>query len=399
MQNYMQYPLANDTWNHLEREAVMRVLDSGRTTMGPEVAKFEEQFAQWVGSKYCVMVNSGSSANLIAVASLFFCKHNPLKAGDEVLVPAVSWSTTYFPLQQYGLHIKFVDIDPDTLNFDLKALEEAITDKTRLIFAVNLLGNPNDFPVIEKMIAGKNITLIEDNCESMGASIAGKKAATWGLIGTHSTFFSHHMTTMEGGLIVTDNEELMQIMRSLRAHGWTRELPQKNHVCDKTDDAFQESFRFVLPGYCVRPTEIQGAIGQEQLLKIDGFIQHRCENAAYFMEKIAHIEWLRGQKELGESSWFGFSMVLRSNAPCTRSELVITLKNAGIDCRPVVAGNFVRNPVVKWLDYSVHNTLSVADDVHDNGLFVGNHHYPIREQIDHLISTINALNTRGAKVA
>jgi hypothetical protein len=205
------------------------------------------------------------------VAALFYTKNPRIKLnpGDEVIVPAVSWSTTYYPLYQYGLKIKFVDIDLETLNYDLSQLSQAISSKTKAIVAVNLLGNPNDFSQIKKIIGGRDITLIEDNCESLGAEFEGKKAGTFGLMGTFSTFFSHHISTMEGGLIVTNDEELYHILLSLRAHGWTRNLPKENHVCGtKGDDPFEESFRFVLPGYNVRPLEMSGALGIEQVKKL-----------------------------------------------------------------------------------------------------------------------------------
>jgi CDP-6-deoxy-D-xylo-4-hexulose-3-dehydrase len=185
-----QFPLAAPTWGKEELQAMHRVIDSGIYTMGKNVAEFETEFAKYTDSKHCVMVNSGSSANLLMVAALFYTKDSPLKRGDEVIVPAVSWSTTYFPLYQYGLKLKFVDIDLETLNYDLDSLNEAVTPDTRLIMAVNLLGNPNDFNSIHNIINGLDILVIEDNCESMGASINGKQAGTFGIMGSFSTFFS-----------------------------------------------------------------------------------------------------------------------------------------------------------------------------------------------------------------
>ena len=229
------------------------------------------------------MVSSGSAANLIATATLFYTKSPMLKRGDEVIVPAVSWSTTYFPLQQYGLKLKFVDIDLDTLNYDLDALESAITSNTKMIMVVNLLGNPNDFDVINNLIKDKDIFIFEDNCESMGAEYKGKKTGTFGIVGTFSTFFSHHMSTMEGGFVTTDDEELYHILLSMRAHGWTRNLPQQNHISNKSNDWFKESFNFVLPGYNVRPVEMSGAIGIEQLKKLPLFLKQRRKNAKLFV--------------------------------------------------------------------------------------------------------------------
>ena len=183
------YKLASSTWDDKELQAIQSVIDKDLFTMGNSVQQFEKDFSNFLNTKYCVMTSSGSTANLLATAALFYTKNPKLKRGDEVIVPAVSWSTTYFPLQQYGLKLKFVDIDLETLNYDLEALGTAISDKTKMIMVVNLLGNPNDFDLINEMIKDTDIVLIEDNCESMGAAYKGKQAGTFGLMGTFSKFF------------------------------------------------------------------------------------------------------------------------------------------------------------------------------------------------------------------
>lgn len=387
----MHYPLASTTWDQNEYAAIQRVIESGMFSMGKEVYAFEQAFAEWVGCKYVVMVNSGSSANLAMIGALFFRKQNPLKAGDEVIVPAVSWSTTYYPLQQYGLKLKFVDIDKETLNFNLDHLEKAITGKTKAILAVNLLGNPNDFKRIQNIIEGRNIILLEDNCESMGAQLDGKQAGTFGLMGTFSTFFSHHIATMEGGGIMTDDEELYHILLCLRAHGWTRNLPKFNHVCsEKSDNPFEESFRFVLPGYNLRPLEMSGAIGQEQVKKLPSLIEERRKNAFYFQEVFSDHPWISIQKEIGDSSWFGFSLILKENTPISRKDLVEKLSASNIDVRPIVAGNFAKNEVLNWFNYEIHDKLDNAEYIDQNGFFVGNHHYSLREQINYLKNIIGS---------
>jgi CDP-6-deoxy-D-xylo-4-hexulose-3-dehydrase len=378
----VKFPLATSSWGQEEHDAMQRVIASGMYSMGANVQAFENDFLNYIGSKHCVMVNSGSSANLLMVAALFYTK-NPklkLKRGDEIIVPAVSWSTTYYPLYQYGLKIKFVDIDLNTLNYDLDQLEQAVSDKTRAIMAVNLLGNPNDFERIQTIIAGRDIVLMEDNCESLGATYQGKQAGTFGVMGTYSSFFSHHIATMEGGLIVTDDEELYQILMSLRAHGWTRNLPKQNHVCsDKSDDPFEESWRFVLPGYNVRPLEIEGALGVEQLKRLPLLIDERRKNGKLLQAAMGNHPDLIIQQEIGESSWFGFSLVIRPGSQMTRKALVLKLQELGFECRPIVAGNFAKNEVVKYFDSEVHGTLTNAEHIDQNGLFVGNHHFPIPE--------------------
>ena len=380
----IKFPLATSSWGQEEQDAMQRVIASGMYSMGANVQAFEQDFSKYLGSKHCVMVNSGSSANLLMVAALFYTK-NPklkLKRGDEVIVPAVSWSTTYYPLYQYGLKIKFVDIDLNTLNYDLEQLAEAVTHKTRAIMAVNLLGNPNDFGRIKEIIAGRDIVLMEDNCESLGATYQGKQAGTFGVMGTYSSFFSHHIATMEGGLIVTDDEEIYQILLSLRAHGWTRNLPKQNHVCsDKSDDPFEESWRFVLPGYNVRPLEIEGALGVEQVKRLPLLIEERRKNGKLLQAVMGAHPDLIIQQEIGESSWFGFSLVIRPGSQLKRKALVQKLQDIGFECRPIVAGNFAKNEVVKYFDSEVHGNLKNADHIDQNGLFVGNHHFPIPEAI------------------
>lgn len=384
----MNYPLATSTWDEKELQAIQSVIDRDMYTMGESVAQFEKDFCKFLNKKYCVMVSSGSTANLIATAALFYTKNPKLKRGDEVIVPAVSWSTTYYPLHQYGLKLKFVDIDLETLNYDLVALESAITENTKMIMVVNLLGNPNDFDAINTIIKDKDIIVLEDNCESMGAEYKGQQTGTFGIMGTFSTFFSHHMATMEGGFVTTDDEELYHILLSLRAHGWTRNLPKDNKVCTKSDDWFEESFRFVLPGYNVRPVEMSGAIGIEQLKKLPGFLNQRRENAKLFVELFKDHPDFIIQKNIDNSSWFGFSFIIKPTSNVKRKDIIQKLKAANIDCRPIVTGNFVRNDVMKYFDYEIHDELKNADYLHENGFFVGNHQIGLLDEIKYLAEVL-----------
>lgn len=332
-------PLSSDTWGSEELAAIERIAKGGHYTIGKEVQKFEQAYADYCGSKYCVAVNSGSSANLLMVAAY------TLRYGKgTVIVPAVGWATSYSPFQQYGWKLRFVDIDRDTLNYDLKKLHAA-SDYADAILAINLLGNPNDFA------AFPNLPIFEDNCEAMGAVYKGKKTGTFGVMSSHSTYFSHHMCTIEGGMITTDDEYFRDMLLSLRSHGWTRHLGEDNLLGHPP-----EKFTFVLPGYNVRPTEMQAAIGLEQLKKLPGFIEARRENAARFP--------YRKQKEIGESSWFGFAVYGED-----RNHVIDRFET-----RPVVTGNFLRQPVIKHYDYEVCGDTRGADYVHDNCLMVGNSH-------------------------
>lgn len=388
----MNYPLAVPGWDEAELQAIQRVIDRGMYSMGSEVAAFETKFAAFVGTRYAVQVNSGSSANLLMAAALRYRRTNPVPMGSEVIVPAVSWPTTYYPFSQYGYKLKFVDIDRNTFNYDLEALASAITNETRVVVAVNLLGNPNDFTEVFKAIAGRDIILLEDNCESLGAKFDNRMAGTFGLMGTYSSFFSHHIATMEGGVITTDDTELYHILLCLRAHGWTRNLPKKNEVTGvKSDDSFEESFKFVLPGYNLRPIEMEGAIGSVQLDKLPRFLAQRRKNASLFLSLFEGDDRFRVQREVGESSWFGFALIINEETGIKRKELVSRLADFGIESRPVVAGNFAKNPVVKMLPHSIYRELVNADDLDKNGFFVGNNHSDLSEQLETLYNALQAI--------
>ncbi|MCR4694112.1 MAG: DegT/DnrJ/EryC1/StrS family aminotransferase [Pseudobutyrivibrio sp.] len=383
----MNYKLCDDPWNQEELDAIQEVIDSNMYSMGKKVAEFEKEFAKHLGSKYAVQVSSGSTANLLAIAALVYSGR--LERGSEVIVPAVSWSTTYAPLEQFGMKLVFVDINKDTLNIDVEAVRGAITTKTKMIFAVNLLGNSNDFDSLLDICNQNNIILIEDNCESLGAKYHGKYLGTIGLLGTFSTFYSHHMCTMEGGVVVTDDKELYEYMLSIRAHGWTRNLPADSTIYEKKDDPFYESFNFIVPGFNLRPLEMEGAIGLRQLKKIDRMIEYRRSNAEYFRKKMDKYTDIRLQQEVGESSYFGFSLVLTGKLADKRNEFVKALNNANIECRPIVAGNFTRNAVIKYMNYDIPSELVNADEIHFNGLFIGNHSSNNNAEVDYFISVLD----------
>lgn len=243
-----------------------------------------------MGSDFSVMVNSGSSANLALLAACRYRNEPLMKPGDEVLVPAVTWSTTFYPVTQLGFTLKFVDIDANSLNIDVKKVEAAIGPKTKAIFGVNLLGNVADWISLREIALVHNLILLEDNAESLGATLGGQKAGIFGIGGTFSSFFSHHISTMEGGLITTNDETLFHALKSLRAHGWTRDLPPTNYVFNKTGDDWDDLYKFVLPDYNLRPLEIEAAIGKVQLAKLDSFIKVRRSNDKKFLNSMRELE-------------------------------------------------------------------------------------------------------------
>ena len=386
----MNYPLATTTWDDAEYAALHSVIASGNFTMGEKVKEFEQEFSSKFRTDFAVMSNSGSSANLLALAAIRYSSKNPGMSRDEVIVPAVSWSTTYYPITQLGFKLRFVDVDLETLNAGAEAIQAAIGPKTAGIVVVNLLGNPSELTEIRALADENDLFMIEDNCESLGATYDGRPAGTYGDIGTFSSFFSHHISTMEGGVSLTNSLELKQVMTSLRAHGWTRELPAENHVHDKTGDNFDDLFRFVLPGYNLRPLEMSGAIGVQQIKKIDSIISGRRANAQKFHAIMLEYPEIRIQKELGQSSWFGFSLILRESHSGQRSEFLKSLDANSVAVRPIVGGNFTRNPVMKHLPHVTLEPLVNADTVHDDGLFIGNHHYPMKKEFDLLKGALDS---------
>ena len=370
----MKYKLAYPTWDKIEIKAVNDVVMSMNNTMGPKVREFEVAFADKMGSKYAVMVNSGSSANLLAVGALCYMENYlRISREDEIIVPALSWSTTFSPVHQYGMKLVFVDIDLATLNIDINRLEQAISPKTRAVIVVNILGNPANLEEIRNFCDQHKLYLIEDNCESLGASLNGRMTGTFGICGTYSLFFSHHINTVEGGVIVTDNEELYHILLAMRSHGWTRDIPGSTSL-----------YEFVVPGYNVRPMELAGAVGLEQLKKLDGFIENRIRNAKYFKETFGGWDIILQEKH-GESSWFGFSMIFKGK----NHEIIETLKEHGIESRLILAGNFINQKMVKFMDYRVSEDLKNTDIVDQRGLYVGNAHFGIRDKIDYLKEVLN----------
>ena len=384
----MKYSLTSDTWDTREIKAINKVIKSKvYTYRGEYVKKFEKRFANFFGTKYSVFVNSGSSANLLSISSLFFKKENPLKRGDEVIVPTLGWSTTYHPLQQYGLKLKFVDIDLETLNVKSEDIFKAVTKKTRLILTVSILGNPVELNLIEKFCKKNKIYLMEDNCESMGAKINNRFTGTFGIVNTFSTFFSHHISTIEGGVITTNNKEIYNILLSLRSHGWTRD--NENNFYLKKFQKNYEDYCFVLPGYNVRPTNLHAAIGLEQLKKLKKLIKIRNKNHEFFIKNFKDDDRFIIQKLNGKPSSFAFTMIFKKKYLNLKTKILKKLKKNKIEYRLITGGSFFQHPVKKYFKYSLFNGSKNVDYLHKNGFFVGNHPRNLKNEITYLKDTIN----------
>ncbi len=268
--------------------------------------------------------------------------------------------------------MKFVDIDLDTLNYDLDELKKSITKKTRAILCVNVLGNPNDFSKIKQIIKNKNIILLEDSCEAMGAKFRKLNVGNFGIISSFSSYFSHHISTIEGGIITTDNKELYHIMLSLRAHGWTRDLPNQNLILKKSKNKFEEMYNFILPGYNLRPTEINGIAGIEQLKKLNNFLKIRRKNAAIFVKLFKNNKIFKIQKEVEKSSWFAFSFIIKKRSYKKFKELIKILETLKIEYRPIISGNFADKYVSKKYFRVKNKNLKNAKYLDKFGIMIGN---------------------------
>lgn len=388
--------------------AAVETMLSTYTTMGKKVRAFENQYAQYANTKYGVMSNSGSSANLLSVAALanpFTRDH--LKAGDEVIVPALSWSTTIWPLVQHNLVPVVVDCNINDFNLDLNQLEAAIGPKTRAIKLVHVYGNPCNMDAIMSLARKHNLFVIEDCCEAMGASYDGQSVGSFGNVGNFSFFFSHHISTMEGGVSVTNDFDLTETMRVLRAHGWSREADEHQKYVNMHPD-IDPRFIFINTGYNLRPTEVNAAIGQIQLPKLDGFCDNRRETAAFYRDYLQkYEEFFHFQTETpkGKHVWFGFPIILKNNCPFSVKEITSYMQQRQIETRPIIAGNMARHPAFEMFEHRLVGDLHHADTVMKRGFAFACHHAVdmnarkyIVETIDSFIAEFFARQTQGKAV-
>lgn len=375
----MKYSLASDSFNSEEIQAGIEVLKSGKYTMGEKVEEFEEKFAQYVGAKHSIMVNSGSSANLLLVEGLIRRSQPnkaPLSIGDEVIVPALSWPTTVWPVAQLGLKPVYVDVDPKTLAIDLKKAKNSLTSKTKGMFLIHVLGQACNMQEYVSFCNKNGITLIEDCCETLGAYSDGKHVGTFSYGGSFSHFFSHHLTTMEGGSIVTNDSDFANDLRSFRAHGWTRNRSDKDTL-NKKFDQFDSRFLFVTTGYNVRPMEIQAAIGLVQLKKINTFLEKRrkiAKSVYDITQKYCPEIQIIGSEMLEESkqathSWMNIPFRIKNDIPL--KTVMQILEDNNVETRSIIAGNLANHPANNLIDHRIAGDLNVSNNIFEKGFMIG----------------------------
>ena len=387
------YPLATATYGAEEVLAALGSMCSFRTTMWEKTAQFEAAFGERFGGE-AVMVNSGSSADLLVAFGLHELSGGPLKSGDEVLAPSVTWPTQLWSLLMAGFNVRLVDVDPRTLNVDLDDLEAKVTPRTKAISLVHLMGNPVDMDRVHEICERHGLVLIEDCCESLGATWRGQHVGTFGQAGTYSFFFSHHMVTMEGGMILTQDPELAERYRLLRAHGWSRNLRRPPAAMSGLDPRYT----FLSWGFNVRPTELQAGFGLVQLERFSGFQKHRKVNADLFLKRMAaHSDRLRIMHVPvgGECSWFALPMIVQDDAGFTRDELAAYLEAEGVETRPIVAGNLAAHPASHGFPNLEFGTLPGAELIHERGLYLGLHPLDATADIDRLSDVIERFLERN----
>lgn len=383
-------PLSVPTFDYQEICEALDSMLSTKLTMGEKVKKFEKAFAKYVGEKHAIMVNSGSSANLITFSILASPHLKKIQPGDEVITTAIPWSTTVFPILQVGAIPVFVDVELENFNLNVKQIEDAITPKTKAIMPVHLLGNPADMEAIMEIAGRHNLNVIEDACEAHGAKFSGKKVGSFGDLSTFSFFFSHHISTIEGGMVLTNDELYADFARSIRAHGWIRELKSKDDIAQKYP-YIDERFLFFTAGYNLRPTEIQGAFGIHQLKKLEKFIQIRRRNARHWtraLKKYSDCLLVHNERKNARHVWLGYPILVKPTAPFNKSELTHFLELKGIETRPVMAGNMIEHPVMEYYPYRKINDLPVAHLVMKNAFYIGNHQEVGREERNFVLECI-----------
>jgi len=381
------YELLENGFSKKDIEIGKKVLSSKRITMASHTREFEKDFAKKMGVKYALMVNSGSSANLLAT----FAAGNPLrkksfKRGDEVLIPALCWSTSLWPLVQFGLKPVFVDIDIKTLNIDIDDLKKKITKKSRALMLINVLGISSNLFLINKIAKEKNLIVIEDNCESLGSKLGNKNLGTFGDFGTFSFYYSHQITSGEGGMVVCSKKEDYNILFALRSHGWlggtrfyNRDLKLYNEYAKKNPN-LDPRYIFINSGFNLRPTDIQGAIAHNQFKRLSKLKLQRNINRNLIMNTIRSSKKWNNQFSFIEipknfkPSWMGFPILLSKKFKKKKKKFMNYLDNKGIETRPIISGNFLNHPAAKLYNLNKNrNIFTNAQEVQELGFLIGLH--------------------------
>lgn len=370
----------NIGWPAYDEKEIMQAFDSLlhiRISQGPKVAEFEKLGAAYVGTKYAVAVNSGSSANLLALSALVSSGAVPV--GSEVIIPATTFSTVASPIIQVGLIPVYVDVDSKSWNINPAEITKAITKKTRVIMPVHTFGNPADMPAIMRIAKQHNLLVLEDCCEAHGASLGKKKAGSFGDLATQSFFVAHNITTGEGGMVFTNQKKYYELLVGLREFGRLPATVVKQHRFDYPDAVlknYDARYIFNSIGYNVRMTDIAAALGIEQIKKLDALNARRLKNVQVYNRALAAYQKFIQLPEIRKNTFhnfYGYPFVIKPGAPFTRLELTAHLEKNNIETRPFFAGCLPDQPGFRNQPGRSQGKLPVARWLRDNGMFIGCH--------------------------
>ena len=354
-----------------------------RLTKGDLTSEFEKRWSEWLGVKYSVFVNSGSSANLAGIYSLMLSQK---MKNNKIVVPAVSWVTTVTPAIQLGLTPIMCDCDIENLGLDINHLNQIIKDEDpSAIILVHVLGVPNNMKEIMDICKENNILLIEDTCESIGSKYSNKMVGTFGDLSTFSFYFGHHMSTIEGGMISTDDEELYHILLSIRSHGWDRDLPEKKQTELRQKygvNDFRALYTFYYPGFNLRATDLQAFLGLGQLEKLDSIIHNRNKNYLKYKKEINNEFWSVSEPKGSYVSNFSFPIVTKNI-----DNLINELVKNNIECRPLICGSINEHPF--WYERYGKQILPNSKIIHEYGLYLPNNHQMTDDEINKVIKIVN----------
>lgn len=369
------YPLLENPYRKKDLNKAIQVIKTGKLTIGKHTSIFEKRFTQKLKSKYSLMVNSGSSANLLALQ----CLINPyrkkrLKKGDSVLIPTVCWSTSLWPIVQSGLNPVFVDIDPKTLNIDINDLIKKINKKTKALMLVHVLGNSTNMDDLCKILKEKKIILIEDTCESLGSKFKKRYLGTFGDFSSFSFYSSHQISSGEGGMITCRSSEDYEILKSLRSHGWSRGLKNEKKIAEKNKN-LDSRFIFFNSGFNLRPTDISASIGLSQFNELDKFTIIRNKNRNLIVNSLKkkkiidkNFYFIEANKNV-KPSWFGIPILIKNVK--NRNKFIKKLENSGVETRPIISGNFLKQPAVKKYNLLRNKSFNNSNIINDLGFFIG----------------------------
>ena len=370
MKTKIYYPLLEDAFNKKDIELAVKVIKSKQLTMSNITKNFEKKFSKYLGVKYAVMVNSGSSANLL---SIFAAKYSyKLRAEDEVIIPTICWSTSLWPIIQAGLKPVFVDVNLNDFNASIEEIKLKISKRTKAILLVHVLGTSLKIDKLLKILKRKKILIIEDTCESLGSKYKKKYLGTYGNFGTFSFYYSHQITSGEGGMIITNNKKDYELLKIMRAHGWDRDLEKKINKDKK--------FNFINMGFNLRPLEVSAAIAQNQLRRLKKFSKVRNENRERIILKLKkHKKWMDQyqfvvpDKNL-KPSWFGLPFLLKEKYAKKKKIIIKNLNKFGIETRPIISGNFLNQKASKIYNLNKNKEkFPNAEYIEKAGFFIGLH--------------------------